>query len=218
MPIEAIVLALASAVRPASLAAVYALLSRHHPRLLLLVYIAAGFVFSAAIGVIVVCVAHGASVEIPPEVTAVIDLVGGAAALGIATGIAAGRMLQPNADAPPTHDAVMRRLRDPTVPVAAGAGVATHLPGLFYIVALNAIIDSDDGLAREIFQVLVYNAIWFSASVAAVIFFLLRPSAAREAVARLETIVRAHQRPILTAVFASVGVFLVAKALLDLVG
>ena len=53
---------------------------------------------------------------------------------------------------------MQRRLRHLTPPVAALAGVVTHLPGLVYLAALNAIVGSASGPANGVLQVLVYNA------------------------------------------------------------
>ena len=44
-------------------------------------------------------------------------------------------------------------LADLFVPRVAVAGVFTHLPGLFYIAALNAIMNSTSSVVNRIFQV-----------------------------------------------------------------
>ena len=59
MIIEILALALASTVRPTSLAAVSAILSHDSRRRLLLAYIAAGLAFTIAFGVVVVGAFHG---------------------------------------------------------------------------------------------------------------------------------------------------------------
>jgi len=56
---EIIVLALLTAVRPTSLAAVYALLSAEGPRRLMVVYLASGLAFTIAIGFLVVLAFDG---------------------------------------------------------------------------------------------------------------------------------------------------------------
>ena len=85
MNLEALVLGLFSGVRPGtSLAAVLVLLDRAKPQRLLLIFTAAGFAFSWAIGLIVVGVLHGANVAVGGSTfTAVLDVAfGAAAALG----------------------------------------------------------------------------------------------------------------------------------------
>ena len=61
--IELIALALATAIRPTSLAAVYALLSSAGPRRLMSAYVLAGLTFTIAFGLLVVGVFNGASIQ-----------------------------------------------------------------------------------------------------------------------------------------------------------
>ncbi|HEX6117588.1 MAG TPA: GAP family protein [Solirubrobacterales bacterium] len=211
MNLEAIVLAVGSAARPAGLAAVYSLLSRGRPGRMLAAYIGAGFAFSAGFGILVVTALHTADLTPPRLLSAIFDLVVGAAALGFAAGVFAGRSLNRSPDDPSgTEGWALRRLREPSVPMAALVGIATHLPGLFYLLALNSIIAERDGVAESIWRVLAYNAIWFGVSVAAVFFLVIRPSAARDLFGRLNVWVRRHQRPIVVTVFGIVGVYLIA--------
>ena len=60
---DVIVLALASAPRPAGLAALYALLSESPPRRVVVAYLVAGLTFSVAVGVLVVAIFHGAGID-----------------------------------------------------------------------------------------------------------------------------------------------------------
>jgi hypothetical protein len=218
---EAIVLALASAVRPSSsLAAVYALLSADRPRSLLAAFIAGGLLVSAALGVLVVVELHG--VDLPggeSRFTDVVDVVAGVAALGFATGVHFGGMDRIPRRRPREEPSwLSRTLRDPSPAVAAAVGVATHVPGLFYLVALNAIAASRPGFAHALVQVLVYNAIWFSVPIAALAFARRRPADAHDLIERLNDAMRRHQQTILAAVFAAAGAFLVIKGLVGLLG
>jgi hypothetical protein len=216
--LEAIVLAIGSGARPAGLAAVYTLMARNHPRRLLLAYIAAGFVFSAGLGIIVVVAFSNADLDPPPVLSGIFDLVVGAAALGFAAGVLAGRSLNRSPDDPSGADNwALRKLRNPTPGSAALVGVATHLPGLFYLLALNSIIARDQGVVADVWHVLAYNGIWYGVSVAAVFYLLIRPSAAaRELFGRLNSFVRAHQRPIIVAIFGIVGTYLVVHGIQEL--
>jgi hypothetical protein len=213
--LEAIVLAIGSGARPAGLAAVYSLIARNHPRRLLAAYIGAGFLFSAGFGIVVVLAISNAELQPPRVASAIFDLVVGAAALGFAAGVAAGRSLNRSPDDPSGADNwALRKLRDPTVPTAAMVGVATHLPGLFYLLALNSIISREQGVAADVWHVLAYNAIWYGVSVAAVIFLFVRPSAAvRRVFGRLDGFARAHQRPIVVGIFGLVGLYLTAHGI-----
>ena len=59
------------------------------------------------------------------------------------------------------------------------AGIATHLPGLFYLIALQAIVAEGRSLVVGAMEVLLFNVIWFGATIASVVIFLLRPGVAR---------------------------------------
>jgi Sap, sulfolipid-1-addressing protein len=214
MPLQAVILAVASAVRPStSLAAVYALLVSPRSRPLLAAFIAGGFAASTAVGVLIVAVLHG--VELPggeSRFVDVVDVVAGVAALGFASGVRVGGMDRVRRQRPRERpSSIDRMLRDPSLGVAAAAGVATHIPGLFYLVALNAIAASQPGIGEAIVDVLVYNAIWFSVPIAALLVARQRPGAARELIERVDGWIRRHQDGLLALVFAAVGVYLTAK-------
>jgi hypothetical protein len=100
---------------------------------------------------------------------------------------------------------------------AAAAGVATHLPGLFYLVALNAIVAEGDSVAFGIASVVLFNAIWFGATILTVVYFLIRPGAARRALGRVNDWTREHARGATVTVFTLVGLYLFVKGTLNLV-
>jgi hypothetical protein len=208
--LDVIVLALASAPRPAGVASLYALLSASHPQRVLVAYIVAGFTFSVAIGVLVVAAFDGAGIEYGGgTVESLIELLAGVAALGFAAGVWSGRAQLPSREGSRAEQsAMLRRLQQPSVRTAAVAGIATHLPGFFYLLALNAIVAARHGLIDDVLQVLVFNAIWFGAAIAAVVYFMIRPGAARRAMLRASSWARRHARGTTTVVFAVVGAYL----------
>ena len=219
MNLDVLVLALASAPRPAGIAALYALLSASSPRRVLLAYIAAGFTFSAAVGVLVVAIFHGAGIDYRgTDVYAAIELIGGLAALGFAIAVGTGRRELPSRDSASREESkIIRGLRNPTVTTAAVAGVATHVPGLFYIVALNAIIAEGPSFASGVLQVLLFNAIWFAAAIAAVVIFLLRPGVAPRALSRVISWARRHARVTTVLVFGLAGSYLAIRGVTALI-
>ncbi len=209
MTLEVVVLALGSALRPAGAAALYALLSASHPRRVLVSYVVVGFLFSSAVGVLVLVVFHGAHLRHEDNVVnALVQLLGGVAALGYAAGVGSGRAQPPSHNRSAGPSRVAEHLRNPSVATAAVAGVATHLPGLFYLVALNAIVTHRDSLAAGVVEVLLFNAIWFSAGIASVVIFLIRPGAARRALGRANDWARLHARGATVLVFGAVGAYL----------
>jgi hypothetical protein len=128
--LEIVVLAAANALRPTGLAAVYALLGAHEPRRLLTAYLVAGFAFSVATGVLVVSIIHGAQLRHGTSTfDAIVNLLAGVAALGFAAGLARGRMQRrPRERANRGETAPSRMLRQPSIKVAALAGVARTSP------------------------------------------------------------------------------------------
>jgi hypothetical protein len=220
---EALVLALSTVIRPTSAAAVFAMLAAARPSRLLLAYVITGFAFSAGIGVVVVILLSGwIGTEAPDEVRAVVGIVLGAVSLGYAAGLLSGRVQQPVPDAndntlaPAEGSWLDRQLADMSVARAAVAGVLTHLPGLFYITALNAIMNSTSSIANQILQVAVYNAIWFSLPAAALVLATRRPVELKDLLRRVTGWVARHEREILIAAFGSLGIYLVIKGVVEL--
>jgi Sap, sulfolipid-1-addressing protein len=214
MNAEVLVLAAASGLRPStSTAAVYALLSSDRPRPVLAAFTVAGLLSSCAIGVIVVSALHGVSLPGGASTrTAIVDLAAGAAMLGFACGAWSGhverlRQRRGGRGAP----RIVTALRRPTIKVAATAGVVTHLPGLFYLVALNAITAGDPAVAGAVVEVLVYNLVWFSVPIAAIVVSRRDAGGMHAWIARVNVWAKAHEQMIVVAVFASVGTYLVVK-------
>ncbi len=220
MSVEAIALAVLSAVRPTALAAVYALLSTPRPTRPLAAYAVAGLAAGVAGGVVVVAVLHGVRVETGTStVNAVIGLAGGTLALGLAAAIASGRVRTgPQRPRSSGDSRLVRRLRDPSPRVAAGAGVATHLPGLFYLLGLNAIAAGDPSLARGLIAVVVFDLIWLAVPIGALVLSARRPDSVRDAVGRVSDWMRARERPLLALGSAAVGAYFTARGIIDLLG
>jgi hypothetical protein len=216
---DVLVLGLASVVRPTSVAAVYAFLAARSPTPLLLGYILAGLALSLSVGVAAVTFVHVNPP--PPAVTTtgrdVAYLVLGAGAFGMALYYAfrdppdkpAARPARP-------PGALRRRLAQPTVANAAVAGVATHLPGVFYLGALAAIVADGPGLVGGLFQVGVYNLLWYAVPLTALASWTWRPDTTRDSAARLTTWVQAHKKHLIVTVFVLVGAYLVVVGLVDL--
>ena len=57
-------------------------------------------------------------------------------------------------------------------------------------------------------EVLLFNAIWFSAAIASVLVFLVRPGGARRALGRMSAWAQRNARATTAAVFAVVGLYL----------
>jgi hypothetical protein len=214
---EWIVLAILNAGRPAGIAAVYALLSSKTPVRLLLAYIAVGFVWSFGIGLIVVRALHGAEIRGSSTATAVISLGLGAAAIGFAAAFASGRVeLRAPTRLSGGDSRMSKAMRDPSLSVAAGAGVVTHLPGLFYLLGLNAISSTDPGFIASVIDVLLFNVIWFTVPVLALFASVRHPERARAAIESFNAWVRSRQRGLAILAFSMIGAYFAGKGAIDL--
>ncbi|WP_181784428.1 GAP family protein, partial [Pseudonocardia pini] len=111
---------------------------------------------------------------------------------------------------------MQRRLDGLTVRGAAVAGIVTHLPGLVYLAALSAIVGSATDWLDGLFQILVYNAIWFLLPGAVLVLSLRRPELCRDLLERLGAFTRRHRR-LLTVLFLGVfGGYLVWSGVAEL--
>jgi Sap, sulfolipid-1-addressing protein len=217
--VELIILALASTIRPTSLAAVYAILSGDAQRRLLTAYIAAGVAFTITVGLIVLVAFDG--VQAHPgggRAKSIAEVAGGAVALGFGVLVLSGRVLGPRPDdapRPPGRWAALRERRL-TLRGAVLAGPATHIPGLFYLIALNLIAAYHARAPRAVLQVLIYNALWFALPLAALAICIADPGAARRMIGEMETWTRQHTRQILIAASFVVGAALIVRGVLAL--
>ena len=102
MTIEVVLLALASTVRPTSLAAVYALVGSESPRRLMIVYITAGLTFTIAFGLLVIWAFNGVDINSGSDKTkGIAEIVGGIVALTFAVLVRTGHVGGPHADDAP---------------------------------------------------------------------------------------------------------------------
>jgi hypothetical protein len=218
---DVLVLGLASVIRPTSVAAVYAFLAARSPTRLLVAYLVAGLVLSLTVGIGAVTFVH---VNPPPATITtvgrdVLDILLGTLALGAA--LYYGVRTPPDAPEPvrPARPPgrLRRRLSQPTGSSAALAGVATHLPGVFYLGALAAIVSGGPGLVAGLLQVGLYNLLWYAVPLAALVSWMLHPETTRQSAARLTVWVQDHKKVLIVTVFVLAGVYLLVAGLYDLV-
>lgn len=217
MTFEILLLALASSVRPTSLAAVYALLATSAPRRLMTVYLVAGLVFTIGFGVLVVLAFHGIGTNSgAAHAKAVAEIVGGVLVLAFAVAVLTGRVggRHPD-DAPGPGQRWARRFEGRLTPrTAALAGPVTHIPGLFYLVALNVVVAHHPSVAEGLFEILLYNAIWFVVPIGALVVCIIEPATARRAVGVIQDWTTAHARTIVLVVTFGAGAALLVRGLL----
>jgi Sap, sulfolipid-1-addressing protein len=217
--IEIIALALASTVRPTSLAAVSALLTHESRRRLMFVYVVCGLAFTIAFGVVVVGAFHGVHLGAGSDRTkTAADIAGGLIALLFGVAVLTGRVRRrPRDDAPGAGGGLKARLdRRLTLPTAAFAGALTHIPGVFYLIALNVIVAHNPRVPGGLVSVAIYNVVWFAIPIAALVICIVDPGAARDAVVSVQRWTGQHSRTILLATSFGAGGFLLIRGLLSL--
>jgi hypothetical protein len=219
MTIEVMLLALASTVRPTSLAAVYALVGSESPRRLLVVYIAAGLTFTIAFGLLVIWAFNGVDINSGSDETkGIAEIVGGSLVLIFAVLLMSGHVGGPHADDAPDpprrwKTVLARRLSADT---AALAGPATHIPGLFYLIALNVIAAHQPSIPTGLVEVLIYNVVWFALPIGALAICVIDPPAARRAVDALRMWTLNHTHTLLLTVSLVAGAGLVIRGLMTI--
>jgi hypothetical protein len=220
------------------MAAIYAMLARgRSPARLLAVYVVVGILFTIAVGVLVIASFSGIDLRAGTDHTkGIAEIAGGILALGIGFGILTGRIRSRRRDdpigelveAPPATRAQdpsgasseppageptrwARVLARPiTTRTAALAGPVTHLPGLLYLLALDLIVARQHSFAAGLFDVLLYNLVWFALPIAALLVCALDPARAEMLVGAIQSWTSEHARPIALFVcfFAGIGLLL----------
>ena len=216
MTIEVVLLALASTVRPTSLVVVYALVGHESPRRLMLAYIIAGLTFTIALGLLVIWAFSGVEINSGSQETkGIAEIAGGIVALTFAVLLATGRVGGPHTDDAPDAPRRWRAMleRRLTVPKAALAGPATHIPGLFYLIALNVIVAHQPSVPSGLIEVLIYNVVWFTLPLGALAVCVIDPPAARRGVDAVRTWTVQHTRAILLLVSVAAGCGLLIRGL-----
>jgi hypothetical protein len=221
MTFEIVLLALVNAIRPTSLAAVYALLSAKAPRRLMTVYVTSGLVFTTAFGLLVIWAFRGVNVHHHTgRALAIAEIIFGVIAVLFALAVLAGRGGGKHADDVPDigtanrwAELLERRL---TFRTALVAGPVTHIPGLFYLLALNVVVANHPSSVVGLVEVLIYNVIWFAIPILALVVCVFNPDIARKAVGVIQSEARKRSRAIVLAVSFGVGVALIIRGALAL--
>jgi cytochrome bd-type quinol oxidase subunit 2 len=217
--IEIIVLAMASTIRPTSLAATYALLEHKSRRVLMLAYVVGGLAFTIAFGLVVVYAFHGIHLHAGTGRTkAIAEIIGGAVALAFGLALLTGHVHGRDAQEAPAAGGRLKEMLDQhvTTRIAVLAGPATHIPGIFYLIALNVIVAHNPRVTGGALDVVTYNAVWYALPILALVLCMMRPAAARDAVGSVDRWALAHSRSILLWVSLIVGAALVVRGALTL--
>jgi hypothetical protein len=214
--IEVILLALVTAIRPTGVAAVYALVSAPAPRRLMSAYVIAGLAFTVTFGLIVIVAFKGIQIQAgTSRTTAIAEIIGGVLALTAGTLVLTGRIRGPARREEPKPSGRWNSVLDRhlTTRAAAIAGPATHIPGLFYLIALDLIVSSQPRLFESVILVLIYNAVWFALAIVALAVCIVNPAAARDGIETIQAAGRRHARTIVIVIWFGVGTTLLVRGL-----
>jgi len=211
MIIQITLLALASTIRPTSLAAVYALARQASPRRLMTAYLLAGLAFTFAFGLVVIWLFRGVELHSGSDHTkGIAEIAAGILAIGFGLGVLSGHIGGRHAeDAPKLPGRWQARMRGVGLRTAALAGPATHIPGLFYLLALDLIVASQPHVPGGVLALLLYNVIWFALPIGALAICIFDPPAARRAVEAVRDWTSAHTRAIALVVSFGLGTALI---------
>jgi Sap, sulfolipid-1-addressing protein len=94
--------------------------------------------------------------------------------------------------------------------------VVTNLPGLYYVAALVAILQTHPGPAGGVAQVLVYNLLRFAVPVALLVLVVLRPDRTLEIVHTVHAWGRRNATVLLVLLVGGVGIYLAVTGLTGL--
>ena len=103
-----------------------------------------------------------------------------------------------------------------TVPTAAIAGPLTHLPGLFYLIALNLIVAHSPRVPGGLVAVSIYDVIWFAVPIAALAMAIVNPTAAQAGIASVQRWTVEHGRTLLLGVSLGLGLVLLIRGILTI--
>ncbi|MGZ4232387.1 MAG: GAP family protein [Solirubrobacteraceae bacterium] len=203
MTIEIILLGLVCAIRPTSLAALYALLSTPSPRRLMIIYVVAGLAFTVAFGGVVIWAFGAVDINSGSGRTkGIAEIAGGIVALTfgfcVLFGLIGGAHPTDAPKASGRWGAVLKRELTPRT--TAVAGPLTHIPGVFYFIALNVIVAYKQRFSGRAIEVVIYNLVWFALPLAALVLCIVKPQVARDGIGATEAWTKRHARAIMLVV------------------
>ena len=179
-------------------------------------YLLAGIAFTVGFGLLVIWVFQGIAIDAGSRhTTRVGEIAGGIIFLIFGVLLFTGRLggsPARKAPRPPSPWTTLFNQRV-TVGTAALAGPATHIPGIFYLVALNLIVTEQPRLQRNVVSLLLYNTVWFSVPNAALAICIIDPAAGAKVVKTADRWAHQHARAILATISLAVGTVLLVRGL-----
>lgn len=235
---QLLVLALLAAITsPTAIAAVLVILSRPRPVALLSAYVAGSFAASILVGLGVVELLSGTGAFSPGDRSGnpIAHVVAGAIVLLVsfwvrsahgapvrrrAAEMRAARKARKARKAgergKPSRTSAM--LNKGSTPVLAALGVAMHLPGMLYLVALADISHESLSTVETIAVLAVFNVIMLAPIGLPLLFFVFAPRRTQATLDRMDAYVRTHESRVLWLAALAAGGYLIASGVIGLVG
>jgi Sap, sulfolipid-1-addressing protein len=233
--VQLLFLALEAALYPTLLAAVVILLAQPRPRALLAAYYVGGMVMSVGLGLVIVFAAKSSGVLDSPSSgpSWTVDLgVGGLALLAaVALAVRADERMRARRarskaargkgkqeekkekdDREPWSERILAR---GSVPIVFAAGLAINVPGAAYLIALKDIASYHYSTGVDVLLILAFNLIMFLLAEIPLAGLFLAPERTDEMVDRMNRWLSGHSRQIAIGLLAVLGVFLVARGVID---
>lgn len=222
---QIVLLGLGAAVFPLLLACVAILLSRPHPRTLMLAFWLGGMTMSILAGLIVLDafksgndVLGNSSSNPHPWVS----IAGGLVALALAwflwsgraaTRLAARKARRTAEEGPPQPSWAEQRLNRAGPALAATVGAVINLPGPFYLLALGDIAKGGYSGAQQLGLILLFNVTMFLLLEVPLLGYLVRPERTAVRVAELSRWLNANGLRVMGALVGLAGVSLLAQGI-----
>ena len=227
---QLIALALEAALYPTLLAAVVILLSQPRRVQLLGAYLAGGLTISIGVGLLFVFVLKGSRATSGGSHTTFswgVDLAVGGLALLVAVALATRqderlrehRRARHELKHPPAPEDEHREpwttriLAGGSTPLVFLAALAINVPGAAYLVGLKDIAAAHNSTARDLFQIVGFNAIMFLLAEVPLVGLLVAPDPTVALVERVNAWFSRNGRTIAMVLAAALGFFLIARGI-----
>lgn len=224
-------LGLSCAFNPVLLGIVLLTLASERPKRMLGAYVAGAFTWSVGLGIGVVRVASGAEAfggKSSPS-RPIFDLVVGVALLAGSAWYGTGRAARRKARKAAAEAAAGKRVDQAAKPplaerllsgpvwLAFVAGVLLNFPSVRYIEAMKEIVVANVSAHEQVLAILLFNLLMLSPGIVPLGFLVFRPDGTRAVMTGIDAWLRAHSHLLLTFVLAGLGLYLLAKGVIELV-
>lgn len=230
---QLLVLALLSAITsPTAIAAVLVILSRPRAVALLAAYVIGSFATSLLVGIVLVEVLRGSGAFDASEHAGnpIVHLVAGVVVLAASLWLRSDRSAPVRrraaemraarkarkAAGPKKPSRTSRMLSRGTTPVLAALGVAMHLPGVLYLVALADVSHESLSTASTVAVLAIFNAIMLLPIELPLLAFALAPARTQDALDRMDSYVHANESRVLWLAALAAGGYLIATGVVGL--